>query len=537
MNKTKQYAKQMNNEHPRAVIYARYSCSGQNEQSIEGQLRDCYAYAKHEGIQIVGEYIDRAITGRTDDRPEFQKMIDSSKCKQFDFVIVWKLDRFARNRYDSAIYKHRLGKNNVRVLSAMENIGQGDESIILEAVLEASAEYFSRDLSKKVKRGMRETVMKGHWTGGITPLGFKVENKHLVIDKNKEFAPRYANMEYYKGASKAEIVEYLNSHGYKTAYGKPFTISSLRTIIGNPKYFGILEYGGETYEGIIPAMLDIKILEGIRARAEMKKRAPSASKAIIQYYLQGKGFCGLCGSTLVGESGRGRNGVYHYYSCSSRKKKHTCAKRNERKDFLEWYIVEQTLLYVLCPERIKYIAKNVVAKYDEEFNSAKLTDLERRISALDRDIDKCINTIMETSVPAVRARMEQKVSELDMQKSNLEIDLSKLRIANEIRYTEADIISWLKSFCHGDIMDENFRRRIIDVFVNSVYLYDEKVVIFYNIKDGKQVSYIDMLDNTDPERKKSYKKDASPSTDERFGFEASWCAREDSNLWPQESES
>ncbi len=132
-----------------AVIYARFSSHAQNEQSIEGQLRICYEYAKREGLSVIEEYIDRALTGRSDDRPDFQRMISDARKKAFQYVIVYKLDRFTRNRYDSAIYKHKLKQCGVKVLSAMENIGDNPESIILEAVLEASAEYYSVDLSKK----------------------------------------------------------------------------------------------------------------------------------------------------------------------------------------------------------------------------------------------------------------------------------------------------------------------------------------------------------------------------------------------------
>ena len=143
-----------------AVIYARYSCDRQTEQSIEGQLRECKAFAASEGINIIGEYIDRAISGTTANRPEFQRMIADSKYKTFQAVIVYKLDRFARNRYDSAMYKSKLKANGVRVLSAKEHITDSPEGIILEGLLEAMNEYYSAELSQKIKRGMRENAIK-----------------------------------------------------------------------------------------------------------------------------------------------------------------------------------------------------------------------------------------------------------------------------------------------------------------------------------------------------------------------------------------
>lgn len=167
-------------EQNNAVIYARFSSYGQNEQSIEGQLKDCHDFAMREGYTVIGEYIDRAKTARSDQRPEFQRMIKDSSKKQFQYVIVWKLDRFSRNRYDSAIYKGKLKKNGVKVLSAMENITDSPEGIILEGMLESLAEYYSANLSENVRRGQRETIAKGRFTGGYIPYGYKSEDGRLV---------------------------------------------------------------------------------------------------------------------------------------------------------------------------------------------------------------------------------------------------------------------------------------------------------------------------------------------------------------------
>ena len=231
----------------------------------------------------------------------------------------------------------------------------------------------------------------------------------------------------------------------------------------------------------------------------LNKRIAGKQKAEIEYQLTGKLFCGYCGSTIIGLSGTGRGGdKFYYYVCRGKRLHNGCLKKNEKKDFLEWYVCEQTVLYVLTPSRMKEIAEAVVAQYDNEFNDSKIKELERAISKLDRDIDKFTDMLLE--VPkAARQKIYEKIELADAQKADLEIDLSKLRIANGIRYTEEDIIAWLKTFCKGDLCDIDFRRRIIDVFVNSVYLYDDRVIVFYNIHDGKQVSYIDMLDATSEE--------------------------------------
>lgn len=169
-----------------AVIYARYSSDNQREESIEGQLRECTAFAEKSGFTVLQHYIDRAYSAKTDNRPEFQRMIKDSNKKLFDVIIVWKLDRFSRNRYDSARYKTQLKKNGIKVISATETISDGAEGIILESVLEGFAEYYSADLAEKVSRGMTENNLKGVFNGGLPTMGYVIdENRHFQIDPVK----------------------------------------------------------------------------------------------------------------------------------------------------------------------------------------------------------------------------------------------------------------------------------------------------------------------------------------------------------------
>ena len=158
-----------------AAVYARYSSDNQTEQSIEGQLRVCEEYAQRNGIVIVDTYIDRAMTGTNDNRPDFRRMIKDSAKKSWDFILVYKLDRFSRNKYETAIHKKTLKDNGVKVLSAMENIPETPEGIILESLLEGMNQYFSAELSQKIRRGMRETRLKGNYQGGPLLYGYKVE--------------------------------------------------------------------------------------------------------------------------------------------------------------------------------------------------------------------------------------------------------------------------------------------------------------------------------------------------------------------------
>ena len=470
-----------------AVIYARYSSHSQTEQSIEGQLHDNHEWARRNGYKIIGEYIDRALTGTKDARPDFQRMIHDAEKRQFSAVIVWKLDRFARNRYDSAIYKARLKKYGVRVISVMENITDSPEGIILEGLLESMAEYYSANLSENVKRGQKESIAKGWFLGSRPPYGYRVQDHRLVPEEREAPVAREIFRRYAGGESLTGIASDLNARGIRTRSGTAFRASSFDSMVKNSTYAGHLIYGGQEIEGCAAQLIEQDIFDRAQARRQKNKRAPASGKAKTRYILQGKVFCGPCGSPMIGESGHGHGGLYNYYTCSARKKNHTCQKKNEKKDRLERLVCEMTARYILDPERVGQIAAAVVIEYNKEFAPDQTADLERRIRKLDADLEKLVDSIIElpeSARPRISARMEQ----LELQKADLEADLAKLRVASGIRLSEDHVRAWITSFHGGDLDNPEYCQRLIDCFVNSVYVDDDKVVIFYNISGAKDIS-------------------------------------------------
>lgn len=469
-----------------AVVYARYSSHGQTEQSIEGQLHDAYDFAAREGYTIIGEYIDRALTGRSDNRADFQRMIADSAKHQFSVVLVWKLDRFARNRYDSAIYKAKLKKNGVRVISVKENLTDTPEGIILEGMLESMAEYYSANLSVNVKRGQRETLAKGRFCGGPVPLGYKAVDGKLVHDEKTVPLVRYVFEQYASGVPKKEIVDELTKRGVKSPRGAVLSATSFQTMLTNPVYIGKYTRAGVVYEDCAEPIITQELFDRVQLRLAARKRAPAALRAREEYLLQGKAFCGHCGAKMTGESGKSgsSNTMYHYYSCVNRKKHHICKKKNERKDPAETYVVERTLAYILAPDNITRIARRVVEEYDKEFASSKIAELERAVARMDHELNKLVDALIEAP-KAAHKRIYEKMEALEVQKADLEQDLAKQKIASGIRYTQQEVTAWIKQFSKGDINDPDFRKRIIDVFINSVYFYDDRITIFYNIRGGK----------------------------------------------------
>ena len=481
-----------------AVIYARYSSDKQTEQSIEGQLRECRSYAERNGYTVLDDYIDRALSGTSDNRPEFQRMIADSSKKQFQIIIVWKLDRFARNRYDSAIYKTKLKKNGVRVVSVTESIGEGHEAIIMEAMLEAMAEVYSKQLGENVARGMHESATKGFSTGGNTALGYFVgEDKRLYIDEKAAPAVRYIFEQYADGRTKKQIADGLNERGFKTKNGNPFDMKNSTSILHNRMYIGDYSYKGEIARDC-PAIVSEELFNKCQARAEKTRRQRGQKVTPVEWLLRGKLYCGHCGTQMTGDMGTCRDGSRkYYYSCHKRKKYRDCDKKAEKKDFIEWYVCEQTVEYILHPSRIDFIADRVVKQYEKEFGQNNIKELEAQLARIDNELDGCVDSLIKAKSQTVIDRINDRAELLEVTKADTEIELAKLRIASEVSLTAPEVVTFLKSFCKGDLMDMDFRRRIIDTLVNVIYLYDDKVVIYFNVKDGKQVSHIEMIEQTE----------------------------------------
>lgn len=478
------------------AIYARYSSSAQTEQSIEGQLRDNFEYAKRERIKILDIYIDRAISGKTDDRPQFQQMIKDSAKRQWQYVIVWKLDRFARNRYDSAMYKYKLKTNGVRVLSSQENIGDSPESVILESVLEGCAEYFSLDLQKKILRGNRESYIKGQACGGTPPFGYKIVDKKYVIDEEKAPIMQYIFKEYANGRSKKDIFAELTAKGIKSSKGKSLEINSFHSCFTNRRYIGEVVHHGELYTNIYPPLIDTETFEKVQLKLKQKKHAPASEKAIVDYALRGKIFCGHCGASMIGECGTGKSGErYFYYTCYNRKKKKLCNKKLEKKDFVERYAVDLAIEYFLNPIRTDYIAQRVVDVYNSEFNDDEVKKLEKQLMLIEDKIKKNVNKFVDTENAAIRRHIEKIIDDLEIQRNELSIDLHKLSRANSIRLTKEQIVTWIKSFQHGNSDDPIYCRHVIDSLINSVFVSDDKFVVYFNVKDGKVVSIIEAVED------------------------------------------
>ena len=465
------------------VIYARFSCDHQREESIEGQLRECREYADRNGINIVGIYPDRALTGKTDKRPQFQKMIKDSEKRLFEVVIVWKLDRFSRNRYDSATYKSKLKKNGVRVISAKEQISDSPEGIILESMLEGMAEYYSADLSVKIRRGMKDNALKCRYNGGGMPLGYmKGPDQKLVI--NPATAPIVVEIftRYAEGETIREIIQSLNKRGIKTTRGKQFQQNSLDIMLANKKYLGVYNGVGEEVEGGLPQIISQELFDKVAIRRERNKRAPSSSKATEEYLLTTKLFCGRCESMMAGESGKSQTGTrYYYYKCGNHKRAQGCKQKALRKEYVEKLVIDKAIQLIHKDGLIDLVAECAARIQKQESTSLPL--LNEQIKEVNKGIDNMLNAIQ---MGILTSSTKERLDSLESEKKRLEIAITEEKMEHPEMPKEF-FEFWLRRLISGDVDSLDYRKMIVDVFVNAVYVMDDGVRFALNFIDGVEI--------------------------------------------------
>lgn len=476
------------------VIYARYSEGpNQTDRSIEGQVSDCIAYAAENDIQIVDTYADRSKTGTNDNRDAFQRMLKDSSKKLFDCVIVWKIDRFGRNREEIAINKVKLKKNSVALYYAKEHIPEGPEGIILESMLEGMAEYYSANLSQNVKRGIRVAAEHCRATNGSLGFGFKKgPNKEYLIDENRAPIVREIFARYAGGESIAMIIDDLNAREIRTATGGPFNKNSIRVMLQNEKYIGIYHCGNVRIPGGVPAIVDPDTYQIALARflAAKHNKQPRRKLDRSRFFLTGKMYCAECGSGLIGESGKSKTGVMHYYyNCAGKRKKTAdCSGLRIKKDVIEKMVFDLTMSVVLDDKIIGMIADKIMEIQEQNNNNARISALKNEKKEAQKKIDNIMTAIEQGILtPTTKDRLMQ----LEEQKASLEyaIETEKIKGAPISRDM---VLFFLHQFRKAKINDELSFMSLIDAFIGRIDLSPEKITITYNYCDKNKKTCADL---------------------------------------------
>jgi len=464
----------------KAVIYARYSSEKQTEQSIEGQLHVCTEYAEKNNFKIVNTYIDRAKSGRTDNRQAFQQMLKDSTSKRFSAVIVYALDRFSRNRYDSAIHKANLKKNGVRLISATQPISESPEGILLESLLEGLAEYYSVELAQKLARGRRESIAKGQFTGGTVTYGYKIIDKKYVIQEDEAKTVRLIFDLFLKYRNYHLVLRHLKENCIYGRNNIEFKKTSLFNLLRNKKYIGTLECGEFVCENATPPIVADEIFK--EAQNIMKGIYVTHSKSPANFLLTGKLVCGECGANLIGDSSVGRkNKIYYYYSCQSKKAKKECDLPRISKDNLENLIYEESIKELKTEQFSNTIINDLGKAIDEENISKNLSKLKNELQGIEKSLDN-ISKAVQNGI--INEKIKNQNEELIERKEYLKAQIEE--IENDPFYNISPIT--IKNCMINEFANANIEN-VLNSLVYKVYVYKKKIVIIFTIKDNNNPKY------------------------------------------------
>ncbi len=432
----------------RAAIYARYSSDNQREESITAQLRAIHEYCKKHGYILSKEYIDRALSARTDDRPAFQLMIEEAQQGLFDVLVIHKVDRFARNRYDSAFYKQILKKSGVKIAYVDQQLDDSPESIILESVLEGFAEYYSANLAREIKKGQKENALLAKHNGGKPPLGYDVApDMTYIVNENEALIIRRIFSQYIKGVSLGAICQGLNEDGFRTKRGSLFIKSGLHDLLKNDKYIGRFVFGKSTVgvdgkrknrqtdpnaiiiENALPAIIDLVTWE--KVQDQMKKNAKVSHTAKQVYLFSGLLFCS-CGSAMVGTGTTKNNDkVYSYYRCGRKERIKDCDTPKFDKEKLETMIFDKIFPILFSPESAKNFIDQITAQMTLFAKETLLhvQSLHQEKKAAKSKIENLLRAIEEGHItPNITDRIEANenlITEIDKKLKKIEKSLKK----------------------------------------------------------------------------------------------------------------
>lgn len=457
----------------RAVIYARYSEGPrQTDQSIEGQVADCTAYAASKGISVLDVYADRHISGKSvEGRDAFQQMIRDAEKHLFDAVIVWKVDRFGRSREDIAVNKRRLKKAGVVLLYAKESVPDGPEGILLESLLEGLAEYYSADLRQKVTRGIRESVKKGKYVTGSLPPGYRKDaDGRVQVDPENADTIRELFRMHIGGASQKELLGFLVRSGLKTRSGGLPGKTLVYRILRNRKYTGVFDVG--EIEMRVEPIIDKETFEEAQRRFK-GSRGNAAGKAKEGYLLSCRCTCSVCGKLLSGDSGTGKSGkTYYYYRCRTK----GCPTGAIKKDQLEELVLKHTIEDVLRDDIIEKLVARIMEIQEAEPDPSQ--GLRSRLADVRKKQDNLTASLEYGPSRAVSARL----AELEKEERALQEQIDAAALQRVI-IPEHLVRGWLLSFRSGDVTDPAFRQRLVDSFVAQVFVGPEQITIAYNATD------------------------------------------------------
>ena len=469
------------------VIYARYSSHSQKEESIEQQIAECTDFAAKNAIRIVGIYADKAVSGRSDRRANFQRMMRDAEKQQFQVVVAYKSNRIARNMLNALQYEARLDSLGIKTLYAKEEFGDTAAGRFALRTMMNVNQFYSENMGEDIKRGMEDNASECK-VNGMLPLGY-VKNKEgkYAIAPDEAAVVREIFDSFLKDVSVAEIARSLNQRGIRTKLGREWNKNSFHIMLKNDNYIGVYHHSGVVVEDGIPPILEKEVFAAVQEKLAKKKKAAGRRAANGDYLLTGKLFCGYCGSYMIGVSGTGENGTVHnYYQCQKRHAEKRCEKKNVRRDWLESLVAMMTREYILQDDTIEWIADSTMSFQAMVRRESGVAQLERDL-ADNRKVARNIMSAIEQGI--ITETTKARLLEVEGTIHDLERSLAVAKAAMQPVERERVVFS-LEQMREGNVESKAYQKRLIDTFVKSVTLWDDRIQIDYYHTPGKhQFSY------------------------------------------------
>ncbi len=456
----------------KVAFYGRYSSAMQTEQSIEGQRHVCEKYAVQNGLQIVAEYVDRAISGTSDKRPQFQQMIADAANGKFEHILVYKLDRFARNRYDSALYKKKLRDHGVTVLSATEAISNTPEGIIMEGLLEAMDEYYSAELARKSRRGREESFRKGRFMPTHVPFGYKKVDHHLAIDDTTAPIARKIFERYADGDRLIDIEHWLNGLGVRNAAGNTWDECSLSRLLHRTYYYGEYKYGDFEGAAECPAIITRELWDQVQNRLAESAKRRRENRTNYDYILTGKLYCVEHNRMMSGISSHGK---YHRYRCLDCRHVFTAEVLQDR--------VLNALQEYLSSDKLDQIAQAAFDAYMQEVGTDERPAMEAELKNVEKQLQNAVSAVLNGfTSDALKDTMQK----LEARKQQLQENLDNTQIAPP-KFTVEQFRVILEKVASGS------PRELLDTFVNRIIKKDDTLIICINLTDESNTPPLEQI--------------------------------------------
>ncbi len=486
-------------KHDVGVIYARYSSHAQKDASIEQQVAECMKYAKDLGLTLVESYEDRAITGKTDRRPNFQRMMKDAAKRKFQYVIAWKSNRIGRNMLEAMLNEAKLQEMGIRVLYVEEDFDDTAAGrFALRSMMNVN-QFYSENMAEDIRRGLRDNARNCKVANGGLPFGYKKSpDLYYDIDEPKDAIVREIFARVACGDTFVDIAKSLNDRGIKTSRGNKWGKCSFHSILKNERYRGVYIYEDIRIENGIPRIVSDELFFKVQEVLKTKKNAQGRHRAFGDYLLTGKLFCGRCGSPMTGTSGTSKTGTLHYYyTCQKRRVEHRCDKSNVQRDSIETAVARAIKDYVLKDDVIEWIADSTVAYSKKREEASHIGILEDQLSNTKQAIRNIMKAIEQGIITDTT---KSRLLELESEQASINAKISAAR-ADIITVPRSDIVAGLSMFKDGNINDKNHQARLFDTFLVAAYVYDNELKMIFSFSGNNNTATIpfdiDDVENTD----------------------------------------